>query len=81
MQQIIEKVNISKASLLLSANVNFDSVTVESGHPCFNCSFLLDENSAEIIDGLPELRLLIQDHLRRSFYMKQPFTTKNMDNT
>ena len=80
-QQIIEKVNISKASLLLSANVNFDSVTVESGHPCFNCSFLLDENSAEIFDGLPELRLLIQDHLRRSFYMKQPFTTKNMDNT
>ena len=55
MQQIIEYVNISKASLLLSANVNVDSFNIESGHSCFNCSFLLDENSAGIFDGLPEL--------------------------
>ena len=31
-QQIIEKVNISKSSLLLSANVNVDSFNIESGH-------------------------------------------------
>ena len=54
-QQIIEYVNISKASLLLSANVNVDSFNIERGHSCFNCSFLLDENSAGIFDGLPEL--------------------------
>ena len=54
-QQIIEKVNKSKASSLLSANVNVDSFNVEYGHSCFNCSFLLDKNSAEIFDGLPEL--------------------------
>ena len=52
LQQIIEKMNISKASLLLSANVNVDNFNIESGHSCFNCSFLLDENSAEIFDGL-----------------------------
>ena len=54
-QQIIENVNIYKASLLLSANVNVDSFNIEKGHSCFNCSFLLDENSAGIFDGLPEL--------------------------
>ena len=54
-QQLIEKVNISKASLLLSANVNVGSFNIESGHSRFNCSFLLDENKSEIFNGLPEL--------------------------
>ena len=54
-QQIIEKLNISKASLLLSTNLNVDGFNIEYGHSCFNCSFLLDENSAEIFDGLSEL--------------------------
>ena len=53
--KIIEKVNISKASLLLSANVNVDSFNIEGGYSCFNCSFLLHESSAEIFDGLLEL--------------------------
>ena len=55
MQQIIEKLNICKASLLLSTNVNVDSFNIESGHSCFNCSFLLEEMSSEIFDGLLEL--------------------------
>ena len=54
-KQIIEKVTISQVSLLLSANVNVDSFNIESGHSCFNYSFLLNENSAEIFDVLPEL--------------------------
>ena len=53
--KIIEKVNISKASLLLSANVNVDSFNIESGYSRFNGSFLLHEISAEIFDGLLEL--------------------------
>ena len=39
-QQIIEKVNLFKASLLLSGNVNVDSFNIKSGHLCFNCIFL-----------------------------------------
>ena len=42
-QRTIEKVNISKASLWLSANVNVDCFNIKSGHSCFNCSFLLDK--------------------------------------
>ena len=47
--------NIFKASLLLSINVNVDSFNIENGHLSFNCTFVLDENSAEISDDLPEL--------------------------
>ena len=43
-QQIVEKLNICKPSLLLSNNVNVASFSIESGHLCFNRSFLLDEN-------------------------------------
>ena len=55
--QIIVKVNISKASLLLltNANISIDSSNIESGHFCFNCIVLLDKILAEIFDGLPEL--------------------------
>ena len=38
-QQIREKVNISKASLLPSTNVNVDSFNIESGHSWFVCCF------------------------------------------
>ena len=38
-----------------STNVNIDSFSIESGHSCFKCSFLLDENQAEIFNELPEL--------------------------
>ena len=63
-QQIIEKVNISKPSLLLSANVNVDSFNIESRHSCFNFSFLLDENSAEIFAGLPELESSVTENTK-----------------
>lgn len=38
-----------------STNVNIDSFSIESGHSYFKCSFLLDENQAEIFNELPEL--------------------------
>ena len=44
-----------KASSLLSNNVNVDSFNIENDHSSFNCTFLLDKNSAETIDGLPGL--------------------------
>ena len=42
-QRTIEKVNISKAFLLLSAYVNVDCFNIKSRHSCFNYSFLLDK--------------------------------------
>nr|XP_047131967.1 uncharacterized protein LOC124811009 [Hydra vulgaris] len=52
-QQIIEKFNISKTSLLLSYNIN--ESTPDAGHSCQFCGFLLDESSAEVFDNLPTL--------------------------
>ena len=49
-QQIIKKVRLSKASLLLSTNVNVDIFKIDSGHSYFSCSFLLDEYTAEMFD-------------------------------
>ena len=52
-QQIIEKVNISKASLLLLHN--FDLVEKErAGHECPNCSYEFDESASEVFDTLPD---------------------------
>ena len=76
-QQIIEKVNISKASLLLSAKVNVDSFNTESGHSCFNCSFLLDENLAEIFDGLPELESSVTEDTKMVLVYIAGYITRN----
>ena len=76
-QQIIEKVNISKPSLLLSANVNVDSFNIESPHSCFNCSFLLDENSAEIFDGLPELESSVTEDAKMVLDYIPAYITRN----
>ena len=38
-QHIIEKMNISEASLLLSNKLNVDSFNIESGHLFFSCIF------------------------------------------
>ena len=61
MQQIIEKLIISKASLLPSTNVNVDSFNIESGHSWFDCCFFLDENLSEIFGGLSKLEASIPE--------------------
>ena len=50
-QRTIEKVNISKAFLLLSAYVNVDCFNTKSGHSCFNYSFLLDKTRLKYLTG------------------------------
>ena len=76
-QQIIEKVNISKPSLLLSANVNIDSFNIESRHSCFNFSFLLGENSAEIFAGLPELESSVTEDTKMVLDYIPAYITRN----
>ena len=76
-QQIIEKVKISKSSLLLSANVNIDSFNIKSGPSCFNCSFLLDENSAEIFDGLSELESSVPEDTKMVLVYTAGYITRN----
>ena len=62
-QQILEKLNISKAKLLLKLNretVN-DLYHIESGHYWDKCSFKLTEQMCDIMDFLPEMQSSISE--------------------
>ena len=61
-QQILGKLNISKAKLPLKLNsetVN-DLYQIKSGHYCDKCSFKLTEQMCDIIDYLPEMKSSIR---------------------
>ena len=62
---------------MLSANVNVDSFNIESGHSCFNCSFLLDENSAEIFDSLPESESSVPEDTKMVLVYMAGYITRN----
>ena len=59
-QQIIEKVNIIRASLLLSLEDISDLKGLE-GHKCDLCDFLLDEDGVYVFDSLCELESRLCD--------------------
>ena len=64
-------------SVLLSTNVIIDSFVIESGHSCFNCSFLLDENSSEIFDGLSELESSFPEDTKMVLVYIAGYITRN----
>ena len=51
----MEKLNIKKASLLLSLKADIDSIAGSSGHKCSSCEFLLREQDVEVFDNLESL--------------------------
>ena len=62
-QQILEKLSISKAKLLLKLNsetVN-DLYQIDSGHYCDKCSFKLIEQMCDIMDFLPKMQSSISE--------------------
>ena len=54
-QQIIEKLHIKQASLLLRLKVNIDDFQVQSGHQCSSCDYRLSEEASAVFDNLPDL--------------------------
>ena len=54
-QQILEKVNMKKTSLLLSLNADVNTLDTPSGHQCSYCHYNLDEDGIEIFDNLETL--------------------------
>ena len=51
-QQVIEKVNIEKTSLLLALQTDIDSLQTSAGHKCSSCEFKLREQDVDIFDSL-----------------------------
>ena len=54
-QGVLEKVCIMKTKLLLNLGTDVDNFTVESGHSCARCGFLLTEEMCEIFHDLAKL--------------------------
>ena len=54
-QQMFEKVAITKTNFLLCLDADNDFPNLETGHSCSKCGFLLSEDMCTILDNLPEL--------------------------
>ena len=81
-QQILEKLNISKAKLLLKLNretVN-DLYQIESGHYCDKCAFKLTEQVCDVMDFLLEMQSSIsEDSMMDLVYIAGFLIAKNKE--
>ena len=76
-QQIIEKVRINQASLLLKSDVDIGALGVESGHQCKSCTYKLSKEATEIFSGLKELEDFILLEVKKSLVRIAGYMTKN----
>lgn len=76
-QQILEKLNIKKASIFLSTNGDVEQIDTFSGHLCPNCSFVLDENSTETFDNLEELENHVTVETKMALVYISGYVTRN----
>ena len=77
MQQVIEKVSIRQASVLLKLNVDPENVATQSGHFCASCTYKLSEEDSEIFDGLPDLDFFIQDDVKMTLVYIAGYVSRN----
>ena len=55
-QQVLQKVAIRKTKLCLDLNMDIDGLeSVPSEHACQKCKFILNTESSNVFDNLPEL--------------------------
>ena len=54
-QQMFEKVVITKTKFLLRLDADNDFPNLEAGHSCSKCGFLLSQDMCTKLDNLPEL--------------------------
>ena len=54
-QQMLEKVGISKRKLLLNLDLNIDVFSIFSIHSRDQCGYILDEDKCNILDNLSDL--------------------------
>jgi len=75
-QQILEKVSIKKASLLLKLNVDASSLSSQSGHHCMSCEYNMSEKDTEIFDGLTDLEYFIPEGVKMTLVYIAGFVTR-----
>ena len=77
-QQILEKLSINQASLLLKLDVEIEEFSVHSGHQCSSCVYKFSEDS-EIFDGLADLEIFIPEDVKMSLVYIAGYVTRNDD--
>ena len=65
-QQVLEKVKIQKAKLCLQLDIDVQNLNAESGHSCSFCGYIMDENTAEVFENLPNLERSLPDDVKMS---------------
>ena len=76
-QQILEKLSINQASLLLKLDVEIEEFSVHSGHQCFSCVYKFSEEDSEIFDGLADLEIFIPEDVKMSLVYIAGYVTRN----
>ena len=78
-QQVLEKVCIYKARLLLQLRVDVTDL-IDCGHACAKCGYLPNEDICEILSKLPELeKILPSDNIMAILYVAGYVVRKNID--
>ena len=80
-QQVIEKLDINKTKLLLKLPADLPNLDVDFGHECENCKYLLDDESSEVFDNLPELEDKILHETKMSLVHIAGYVTRRDDQT
>ena len=75
-QQVLEKLDIKKARLLLRLNVDPSAFHVDPGHSCELCDFQMGDKTVEILDSLPELEKSIHATVKESLVHMAGYVTK-----
>ena len=76
-QQISEKVNMKKTSLLLSLNADVDTLDTPSGHQCSSCNYNLAGDGIEIFDNLETLENSLAINTKRGLAHTAGYVTPN----
>ena len=66
MKQVLEKLSINKAKLLLKLNVDLDSLSASPGHKCDRCNFVLTSEQRDVVNLLERHEKNIEDETMMS---------------
>ena len=75
-QNCMEKLDITKTRLLLQLNADVFNYSVDIGHHCEKCKYLMDENASEVFDSLEELENKIPDATKMSLCHMAGYVTR-----
>ena len=78
-QNVVEKLNIEKAKLLLELKVDVSDYTIDIELLCQKCGYFRSEESCDIINQLPELEASLPLSTKMALFYIAGYVTRNDD--